>query len=400
MWTNEPSGKNGLGGLFTAACCAIAAATRTEVSAHSLNRWCLQIFCLTLFHASLVAGSEQECAESPQRHAIYVAPKTWHNFTARSRSNFSAKLEAYGQNDFYLVLNNGWVLALISHPNGWVLRLLDREHSEALDLSQVTPPFSAGVPNPRDLFGWHFRNRDNSGLNTGEVNAPQLLRLFQFSPELSGTGGFKPSNNAQSLQASGRGWFKILDYGLGDLDADQRASMKYLRFEACLSWPKSTDQQRAEADYQSLIYTATEREYFTQCGLDFSAFELNPVDTRPRVLSGDIDGDGAIDQLVRVERISDGVRGIAVCRAGTWLKLLGFDPEMDQGLSGDLRHIVSAFSVWYLRQRSDETQAQTQLDSAGDTLVLERPEKGMAWLHWKEGSFNWQKAYSVVTQEP
>jgi len=34
----------------------------------------------------------------------------------------------------------------------------------------VTPPFRS--TNARDIEGWHFRNQDNTGPNTGDVNAP------------------------------------------------------------------------------------------------------------------------------------------------------------------------------------------------------------------------------------
>ena len=310
---------------------------------------------------------------------------------ARNRSHFSPKLEAYGDQSFYLVLNNGWVFALLKQPSGWILRLLENETPNVQDLSQVTPPFQAGVPNPRDLFGWHFRNLDNTGPNEGDVNAPQTVRLFQFSPEIAGTGGFKPSLGTEPIEASGRGWLKLIEYGLADLGLGQRASMNYVRFAACLTWPKTAQEQEAEADYNNLSFSAGEQEYFGQCGLNSSEYRLNPMDTRPRILSGDLDGDDAIDQVVRIERLNDGRRGIAVCRAGTWLHLFGFEEDADLIPTKNVAHVLSAFSVWYLQ------------DADGlDVIVLERPEKGMAWLSWgrDEETFRWRDIYSVVTGEP
>ncbi len=336
------------------------------------------------------------CTENSKRHAIYVAPQTWHSFAARERSNFSPDLEAYGSNSFYLVLNNGWVLSLIRQPHGWALRLLDSEDTQAVDLTQMTPPISGSVPNPRDLFGWHFRNKANTGPNMGDVNAPQLLRLFNFSTALIGTGGFKPSRDLQTDpdQGEGRGWLKIQELGFSDLHEGMRATLNYLKFEVCLTWPKSEQEQAAELDYQSLEFTEAELELLQSCGLNLKQFALDPLDTRPRMLSGDIDGDDALDQVVRLVRQSDGRRGLGVCRAGTWFKAMGFDDE--PGYTANLKHVISAFSVWSLSREPVQSFGKPWPVTKADVLVLERPEKGMAWLHWQEGSFFWTDVYQFV----
>jgi hypothetical protein len=42
----------------------------------------------------------------------------------------------------------------------------------------VTPPFRSNLL--FDVYGWHFRNKDNTGENDGSVNAPQKERFFNF----------------------------------------------------------------------------------------------------------------------------------------------------------------------------------------------------------------------------
>ncbi len=42
----------------------------------------------------------------------------------------------------------------------------------------VTPPFRGNLW--FDVYGWHFRNEENSGENDGSVNAPQDVRYFNF----------------------------------------------------------------------------------------------------------------------------------------------------------------------------------------------------------------------------
>ncbi len=42
----------------------------------------------------------------------------------------------------------------------------------------VTPPMRGNLW--FDVYGWHFRNKDNTGENDGSVNAPQKERFFNF----------------------------------------------------------------------------------------------------------------------------------------------------------------------------------------------------------------------------
>jgi hypothetical protein len=123
----------------------------------------------------------------------------------------------------------GWTLVLEPDGHGWTIRLLDRGGD---DLSRVTPPFHF-VPNPRELHGWHFRNRANTGPNLGDVNAPQRLRAFIF--DRGGGAGWPLAQRAAA--AEGRGTFEIKEFSLSPPQPGERAGFIGLTFDACLNWP-------------------------------------------------------------------------------------------------------------------------------------------------------------------
>ena len=123
----------------------------------------------------------------------------------------------------------GWTFALEPDGHGWTIRLLDRGGD---DLSGITPPFHF-VPNPRELHGWHFRNRANTGPNVGDLNAPQLLRAFIFD---RGGGADRPMAERVAA-AEGRGNLEIMQFSLSPPEPGERASFTELAFDACLTWP-------------------------------------------------------------------------------------------------------------------------------------------------------------------
>ncbi len=349
--------------------------------------WAISCCCS---HAQLL-----DCAASETRHAISIEPGTIGQFEARARSHMSDQIEVFGDQSFYLTLDNGWVFALIRISHGWAVRVYDRETLPQVDLTQITPPFSAAVPNARDIQGWHFRNARNTGVNQGDVNAPQALRVFHFSEGLTGTGGFKPSApDAGVDNADGRGWLQVVDYALSDLAPGQRASMKYLKFQACLTWPKTETEQAALADATSPVFTPEEIETFGACGLNLTRYELDAVATFPRVLQGDLDDDDVIDQVVRVRRKSDRQLGVAICLAGTSLDMLGFDAAED--LSPNVQHIIRAFSRWAVTSDAALYRGWPWPQDVADVLVLERPEKGMAWVYWQAGTRQIRDVYQHV----
>ena len=73
-------------------------------------------------------------------------------------------------------------LASISY--GWLIWISDPARPERNYVTLSTPPFR-GL-NPARIEGWHFRNADNTGPNepgSGNVNAPQKKRRFEFIPD-------------------------------------------------------------------------------------------------------------------------------------------------------------------------------------------------------------------------
>ncbi len=133
----------------------------------------------------------------------------------------------------------GWILRLQPNAEGWLLQVTAAGR-DTEDLSRLTPPWH-GVPNPRDIAGWHFRNAGNTGPNDGSVNAPQRLREFIFSPAVGRgidyRGSATSAEDVAAVQAFGRGWLLIDTLQLTPIRAGERASLESMTFTACLTWP-------------------------------------------------------------------------------------------------------------------------------------------------------------------
>lgn len=334
----------------------------------------------------------QDCAPNAQTNAVRIQAQS--NWDAASPSETP---EIFGDHSFYQVFDNGWVFALVRSELGWSIRLYDGEPiGDAVDLTALTPPLR-GIPNPRDIEGWHFRNATNTGPNVGDVNAPQLLRAFVISPGLAGTGGLRlPKGPIEPGPDDGIGWLKIIDLGLDNSEQGHRARLNYLKFEACVSWPRSEAETAMLRDQASLEYIPEEFEAFGTCGLSLQNYALSAA-FAPRLLGGDIDGDGALDEIAQVVRTSDENRGLALCRAGTWLD------EIDlQG--GDVTGLRSGFvdqaEAWqWVSQTEPLPQHLTGYDmpeADGDYLILERVEKEAMVIYWRDGALKAKRMYGHV----
>ncbi|GJM44988.1 MAG: hypothetical protein DHS20C21_18300 [Gemmatimonadota bacterium] len=342
-------------------------------------------------------ASAEPCCSTSTHHAARIVAQTPDGHWLEGESP-----EVYGRHWFRQPVGQGWVFALVPQEHGWSIRLYDSEGADAVDLSAITPPHGGPV-NPRDVFGWHFRNADNTGPNVGDVNAPQGTREFFFSRAISGTGGFKPSADPDSARwaapdsSDGLGWFRVLDYGLSDLEPGGKARMTYLKFDACLRWPKSEEEIQREADDARFEFLPEDLETYGSCGLDLLAYDLHAAFV-PRQLVGDLDGDDAFDEIAQIRRKRDGKRGLAVCRAGTWLHVLG----MDGGMVGEAlaAGYFDQMEAWRLMKREHGPLGYVDEppwpDSDGDVLVLERIEKEMILLYWKEGALHSQQVYRYV----
>lgn len=125
-------------------------------------------------------------------------------------------------------------------PEGWeiAVRAADRPGE---NLARLTPPLHG--PNPRQVWGWHFRNADNTGPNDGSVSAPQTERPFVFSEQVGRTiqgPGSDRGPTLEEIEAVGRdgtGVLTIEDLKLGNLGRGQRASIGWMRFHVVLEYP-------------------------------------------------------------------------------------------------------------------------------------------------------------------
>lgn len=337
----------------------------------------------------------RECYPTPHHHAVRIVSRNDHGHVLNEFPYVA------GDRNFYQRLDNGWLFTLQRIENGWAIRLYDHEPiGDAIDLTSLTPPLR-GAPNPRDIVGWHFRNRDNSAPNTGDVNAPQRLRAFVISPELQGTGGVRPSSGEQVAGPdSGLGWLRIIDFGLANPVPGQRARMNYLSFDACLTWPRPHDETLSLLDQASLTYLDEERELFGSCGLDLQRYEL-AARYLPRTLGGDLDGDGSLDEVAQIRRRSDDQRGLAICRAGTWLHLLGFEPSATGKVRAGYEGEVEAWQWVAAGQRTSNDLPHpltgfTPPEAAGDILLLERIEKEAVLVYWQAGQLHKTQLYHYV----
>ncbi|MGB3626672.1 MAG: hypothetical protein WA989_12635 [Henriciella sp.] len=358
--------------------------------------------CLSPFSVSSFAHAQEPpaCEPTLEAHAYRIKGET-------NAGELSDRIspEIYGNHSFYQALENGWVFSLQRAEEGWTVRLYESEPvGDAVDLTSLTPPHG-GAPNPRDIYGWHFRNQANTGPNTGDVNAPGAMRAFVVSPALEGTGGYRPSADPETLRhtapapGDGIGWLHILEYGLrgASLEPGSRASMNYLKFDACVSWRRTPSEQHAWQDVRSFEYVSEERELIARCGLDLQSAEL---DARylPRQLGGDIDGDGAGDEVVQIKSTNGDKRGLALCRAGTWISVIGLDGK---GLGDGLPPgAIDQIEDWHWISPGEampRSIGDADLPEAdGDILLLERIEKSAVAVYWKDGALRSKLLYHLV----
>lgn len=288
--------------------------------------------------------------------------------------------EAYGAHDFVEPVADGLRLALFRARWGWRIAVLD---DQARDLTPAST-MRGGLPDPRELYGWHFRNADNTGPNTGEVNAPQHQRTFAFMlPDDDGT-------------ASGLGWLRIEDMALSNLEPGEQACLGYLRYSACLMYPKTENEIAAETDRASLDFLPGEEEMMRACGLDAGYALAAPFP--PRMLGGDFDGDDVHDHAVFVRRVSDGGRGMAICRAGTWLEVLGVDgPVPGSAMEDWFFGSVEAWRVSTIDAVVTGWAGEApRPDVVGDVLVLERFDKELYSIYWDSAAFRSHQHYRYV----
>ena len=134
----------------------------------------------------------------------------------------------------------GLVFELEPSELGWRIAVRDTTRP-AEDLASLTPPFHF-APNPRDIEGWTFRNKQNTGPNLGDVDAPGEAREFIFSPEVGrsipspdsvGTSGMTVEM-LDRVGARGRGVLEVERPILTPPAQGERAGILSMRFRVAI----------------------------------------------------------------------------------------------------------------------------------------------------------------------
>ncbi len=152
----------------------------------------------------------------------------------------------------------------------------------------------------------------------------------------------------------------------------------------------------AETDLASRDFLPEEVELMRACGLQ----ETYALDAwvNPRMLSGDFDGDDALDYAAYVHRASDDARGVAICRAGTWLDVLGIEgPVPGSPMEDGYFDMVEAWRTSTMEDVPGGWVGEPQRPrAAGDVLVLERIEKALYSIYWNGEAFRSHQHYRYV----
>ncbi|MDY6943927.1 MAG: hypothetical protein SVU69_13065 [Pseudomonadota bacterium] len=106
-------------------------------------------------------------------------------------------------------------------------------------------------------------------------------------------------------------------------------------------------------------------------------------------MSGDLNGDDAFDNVVTISRIADQRKGDAVCRAGTYLSLVGYGLAAHQPLKPGyytLADSLDKVEFWELRQN----------DQRRDELVIGQVEKSEVAIFWKHSGVKHRRLWRFV----
>ena len=239
--------------------------------------------------------------------------------------------------DAFLHEAGAQTFVLMPFEFGWRIGMLDRD---GLEMPVFAAPRHPVETNPTSLAGWHFRNRDNTAPNTGDVNAPQHERRFSFGTLAMDAAdpGASPPNEA-SEGVGGLGILTINEFTLTPPAAGQRAGFTSLTFTVCLIWKGGGDRLAPIVDENPKVAFEAAVATMKGCGLDTALYAVSDrmgmrTDlAQSAYLTPDMDGDKIPDLVVPVSRRDDGAPGLAVCLAGTdTLLLAGFDGRIGRHL--------------------------------------------------------------------
>lgn len=181
---------------------------RYSVFFHQILRWILLsvgLFYLLfgpLTAAATIAQDIEQCESTPGHQSVTVEGE------ARNGDTYSLD---FGP-DFTFVLKPLNNYRGNGGPEGWRIEVLKKGEEE--NLAKLTPPLHG--PNATDIEGWHFRNKGNTGPNQGEINVPQNVRTFFFSPEVTEIMG--PHHKRNVGHPTAEELTRVMSFGKGELD--------------------------------------------------------------------------------------------------------------------------------------------------------------------------------------
>ena len=224
--------------------------------------------------------------------------------------------------------------AFILEPrtHGWRIGMRD---ADGLEMETFAPPLRPVETNPRNIAGWHFRNRANTGPNTGDVNAPQALRRFVFGTMARNLS--RPAERAEGM--GGLGSLTIDAFKLTEPVPGERAGFVSMDFTVCLVWQGGGDRLPPIVDAEPGVAFERVVTQMKACGLDTAVYRLSDRMSQGSergqapYLEPDLDGDNIPDLVVPVYRREDRAPGLAFCLIGDeTLRLAGYSGRIGRHL--------------------------------------------------------------------
>ncbi len=285
-------------------------------------------------------------------------------------------------------------LVLEPTDTGWQIGMT----RDGLDVPIFAPPLRPVETNPLNIAGWHFRNKANTGPNTGDVNAPQHLRRFRFGtlaidPEVS------PGVLGHGEADGGLGDLRLTELHLTPARQGEKAAITSMSFTGCLVWLTKPDRLPPIIDADPGVAFDAAVAEMKGCGLDTATYRLSDRMAggsergQAPMLRPDLDRDNIPDLVIPVTRRSDGAPGLALCLIGDeTLLLAGYAGRIGAHL--DPGYFASA-DWWRIHQGPIRPGAGEGSPPRlrGDALLLGKDDSSSVILYLDEdGALNsyWQ----------
>lgn len=166
-----------------------------------------------------------------------------------------------------------------------------------------------------------------------------------------------------------------------------------MKFSVCLTWQKSDKQIAHEKDFHRTEYYQQEMDIFESCGIP-NSLVLNAY-VKPRLIKGDIDGNGEIDTAAPVIRKDDGKKGVAICRNGNQIDLLGMDNDIPPSLDKGYFDMMESWSIVGRKEIEDKYE-DVVADKLADVIAVERIEKSKYLIYRTDSGYQSYRMYRYI----